>query len=110
MLELFSWQIVAFTWLSVLSLGFLFLSVASWTQRRTHRHRTLEKKLSDLSIDLVQCLDQLDKLSVVAKKKYQRDATRESRKNRANGIPDPERDPEGWKAHMRREHALGRLK
>lgn len=81
---------------------------ALWRVRRTHRHRAYEKRLADISDELLECLDRLDKLSVVAKKKYQRDATRESRKSRSNGVPDPQEDPEGWKAAMRREYALGR--
>lgn len=106
------WQpeLLNYVWLSILTLVCFCLSVPILFLRgRSHRHPTLEKRLRSVEAEQIALLDELDKLNTYAKKKYHRDAMRESRKKSTSdtGIPDPQTDPEGWKKHMQRQFALG---
>ena len=69
----------------------------------------LAKRLRECEVGLLDCLDAVDKLTVVAKRKYSRDAARESRaaQKSTDGLPDPNADPEGWKKEMMRRRVLG---
>ena len=92
---------------AVTSLAAVFISVRTSLQsRRNHRHNGLEKRLRDAEIELVSMADQLDSLAIIAKKKYSRDAVRETRRRKAEKLNGEESD-EDWKQRMTREHALG---
>lgn len=105
--------LVLLAWSAILLAVCLSLSaLVAHRMSRWHRHPSYEKRLGILETDLIELLDKVDKLSVYAKKKYQRDAVRASRakSNQANGedgLPDSKTDPEGWKREMMKRHVLG---
>lgn len=83
--------------------------IALWAATRKRAENVSQKRLRELESGLLDCLDALDKLTVVAKRKYSRDAVRASRAaaKQADGTPDPQTDPEGWKKEMMRRRVLG---
>lgn len=99
-------------WLFFMSAGCALLAVLisavslRFSMRGAHRHPTLNARLTNLETDQTAILDRVDKLATYAKKKYHRDAARESRA-RSNGFPDSATDPEGWKREMMKRHVLG---
>lgn len=97
---------VAF-WFSLAALLLSALSVlwAAFGGRSAHRHPTLEKRLRDVDAGLVDCLDGLDKLTAVAKRKYARDVMRTKRaEDKANG----QLSDDDWKKQMNLKYALGK--
>jgi hypothetical protein len=67
-----------------------------------HRHTGLTKRVNELELELIECLDRLDKLTVVAKRKYARDVARTKAK------PVEESD-EDWKKRKQAEFATSRI-
>lgn len=91
-----------------LSLGLIALCLSAWlysTMRSTHRHRTIEKQLKTLQLDVLELADQYDKLLVLSKRKYGRDSMRKKRTDTPNG----EMSDEEWKKEMNKQMALGGL-
>lgn len=77
--------------------------------RANHRHRSLEKRVHEAEISVLECLDALQKVEGLVKRINSRHAMRDSRAKKAsNGAPDPQQDPEGWKKHMMKKHVLGK--
>lgn len=74
----------------------------------------MRSELRDLRLSHTETLDALDKLTVLSKRKYMRDVTRERRaqekEKKANGLPDPAENPDEWKKAMQRAYALGEFK
>lgn len=70
-----------------------------------HRHHQYENAIRDVRAELLECLDALDKLTVVAKRKYARDAARDKRTGKPNGA---ELTDDEWKKQMESQLALKR--
>jgi len=94
---------VAF-WLSASALAVSALAavLAATVGRSAHRHPGTEKRLRELEAELLDVLDTVDKLTVVAKRKYARDAARDKRKPNGADLSDDE-----WKKAMQAKLATG---
>ena len=105
-------QFTLFDWFLLLTVAVCsFLSVKSYAMiRKSHRHQNLEQRLRSAENEIVELLDRADKLNTLLKRKYARDAQRKRRAVDSDGLPDPQKDPEGWKKEMAKRHALGQLK
>lgn len=76
--------------------------------RSAHRHPAYERRLRVLETDLLEALDRLDKLSVIAKRKYARDSTRAAREAKKNREPnDEELSDAEWLKKMNQKYATG---
>jgi len=87
----------------------ILAALAYWRASQKPTVSAFQKRLRECEAGLLECLDAIDKLTVVAKRKYSRDAARESRATtkQKDGLPDPTTDPEGWKKEMMRRRVLG---
>lgn len=68
-----------------------------------HRHNVLETRLRELDAELVDVLDNVDKLTKVAKRKYSRDVARKNRETKT----DPDETDADWVRRMNLEMATG---
>ena len=93
---------------SVASFIFSWIALASASKR--HRHRKIEATIVENRKDILECLDRIDAVEGIARRKYARDAARAGRaaKKNTSGAPDPATDPEGWKKYMQAQLVLNR--
>lgn len=85
------------------------LIVSAWVALRArprHRHSSLERELKALQVEMVELLDNQEKLLVMTKRKYGRDAVRNHRAKQKTDSDEQGETDEQWKARMNRNYAL----
>lgn len=75
--------------------------------RRRIDQAEVRKHLTKLELEMVELLDNQEKLLTQVKRLYGRDAVRKHRNQRKTDGADQEESDAEWKARMNRQHALG---
>ncbi len=92
--------------LAFFALGALGGFLGAYLGKSAHRHRGLERRLKDLEVEAIETQDRLEKLTTVAKRKYNRDAVAAHRERKKNGA-DVELTDDEWKKQMNLKLATG---
>ena len=93
-------------WLAV-AISLLVALWAAFRGRSAHRHPAMERRLRDVETDLLEALDRLDKLTVIAKRKYARDSTRAARDAKKEKANSEQMSDDDWKKQMNQKYATG---
>ena len=97
----------------IISVIAMLTAAFSAMRAETKRLREVERRFYDLEGVVVGVHDSYEKILHTVKKINSRDAQRERRAKTANGtdpdMPDPQKDPHGWRAEMMRRFPRGAL-